>query len=504
LTAKRRAKNPAAAPAPSAAPSDLAFPYLDMLPEAEHAAFLRCAQNPIPTGLRFNPLKCDPAQEAALLAERCGWVLEPVTYCPHGYTLAPGSPTRPGSTFEYRLGRYYIQDAASMLPVGLFDLPDEIPPGTLVLDLAAAPGGKTTHLVSRTDDRALVIANDATSSRIPALRKALQDWGAARAAVTSFPGELFGQWYPGLFDLVLLDAPCSMENFHFTPGKPARAVSQNERRGLAKRQLGLLASAVQAARPGGQIVYSTCTLAPEEDEGVLDALLRLYPGAVEVCAVDRRAMGAAPGLSAFAGQAYAPEVARALRLWPHRTGTSGFFTARLTKTADLARAPANTPRPEERPERLGPTRMPARARRDFCALFLETFGFDLQACLETHRLELWQKENAVFAYPDDLFTRLGRIPFHGAGLVAADYYPAGIQPTHDWVTRFGGQFQRGVITLPDELLPAWQTGRDLPEMAGAGVPGRTLVVVVDTRGRVLGRGKILADRLKNLLPRSLV
>ena len=173
-----------------------------------------------------------------------------------------------------------------MLPVELFELDQEAP---LILDLAAAPGGKTTHLVSRLQDHGLVLANDASAARLAGLRAALQSWGAINTAVTHYNGERFGGWYPGAFDAVLLDAPCSMENLSPAAGRSPRDISDRERAGLARRQLNLLSSAFQAVRPGGQVVYATCTLAPEEDEAVVDGLLHLYPGQaqVEVAVVGR-------------------------------------------------------------------------------------------------------------------------------------------------------------------------------------------------------------------------
>ena len=159
-----------------------------------------------------------------------------------------------------------------MLPVELFE--PVILSAPLILDLTAAPGGKSTHLASRFSDRGLLIANDGTSSRIPALTSTLKTWGAANSAVTNFPGEKIRlNGFPRPSTIVLLDAPCSMENLH--PGdKNKREIKPAERGRLAQRQVQLLLSALQACKPGGQVVYSTCTLAPEEDEGVLDTVLQ--------------------------------------------------------------------------------------------------------------------------------------------------------------------------------------------------------------------------------------
>ena len=167
-----------------------------------------------------------------------------------------------------------------MLPPELFDLAGM--PEPLVLDMAASPGGKTTHLAALTGDMGLVIANDGSRSRIPALQIVLRNWGAANQAVTCLPGETFGGLYPDTFDAVLLDAPCSMQGLRSAESHSSRTITLNEIDSLAARQLRLLESALRAAKPGGQIVYSTCTLAPQEDELVLAALLERFPRQVRI------------------------------------------------------------------------------------------------------------------------------------------------------------------------------------------------------------------------------
>ncbi len=250
--------------------------------------------------IRINPLKFNPEIAIKEWAERYSWEVTPLPFCPTGWQVAG---QRLSQTIEYKLGGYFIQEAASMLPAELFELDQAAP---LILDLAAAPGGKTTHLVSRTADQGLVVANDASAARLPGLRAALQSWGAINTAVTQFNGELFGGWFPGAFDAVLLDAPCSMENLSPAAGRRRRAISARERAGLARRQLNLLSSAFQAVRPGGQVVYATCTLAPEEDEAVVDGLLRLYPGQAQLEDVSTRLGQPAPGLTCYGDRSFDP------------------------------------------------------------------------------------------------------------------------------------------------------------------------------------------------------
>jgi 16S rRNA (cytosine1407-C5)-methyltransferase len=282
--------------------------------------------DPLPTGIRINRLKSHPPSAIEDLASRYGWQVQPIPACKNGWTIH-NAHTPPGKTIEHRLGGYYLQDAASMVPVRLFDVDD---PHPQVLDMAASPGGKTTHLIDRTLDQGFILANDASKGRIPALRSVLSTWGGVNLAVTNFPGEAFGSWYPETFDQVLLDAPCSMENLRPTPNHPLRETTSDERLRLQERQIQLLTSGLSALKTGGQLVYATCSLAPEEDEAVIDALLETFPAALTIKDVSHKFPHPVPGLTHFNAETYHPSLKHALRLWPHITGMSGFFCALIT------------------------------------------------------------------------------------------------------------------------------------------------------------------------------
>lgn len=487
--AKKRAAPPA--------PEDSLQRYRALLGEDEFARLLAALAVPLPQALRANPLKVNPATAIRDWEARYGWQTQPVPFCPTGWQVLEAQTT-PSATMEFRLGQYYIQDAASMLPAELFDFAGLDAP--LILDMAAAPGGKTTHLISRAGDRGLTLANDSAPGRIAALRGVLRDWGAVNAAVTAYPGERLGGWFPETFDRVLLDAPCSMDHLRPGAGGARRPASQREREGLAGRQARLLASALQAVRVGGQVVYSTCTLAPEEDEGVLDGLLRRFGSALRVDDLSARFGRAANALSADAGRSFHPEVVNAMRLWPHTFGTSGFFAALLTKTAplDLPRQAA----PSRPVERLGWARLDRRAAAALEQFFAGEYGFDLPGVLARQSLALWRRGAGVYAFPEAFFSAFGGLPVEGLGLLLGEEHPAGFQVSHEWAARFSGAFQRGRFILPQEHTAAWLRGEDVPDTSAAGAP--SIVVVWDQEERFLGRGKVGAQRLKNLLPRRLV
>lgn len=455
-------------------------------------------QRPLYPALRINPLKT--SQEfTQQLAERYGWTLEPIPFCPTGWWVT-ANQTPISQTLEYRMGHYYIQDAASMLPAELFSLDPNNRP--LILDMAASPGGKTTHLISQTLDRGLVLANDSGLDRTTALRLILQTWGAINVAASRFPGEKFGRWYPDTFDLVLLDAPCSMQSLRSTESHPMRTISPREQRSLSVRQAGLLASALAAVKVDGQVVYSTCTLAPEEDEGVLDELLRRYRGSFRIENLSARLPVPAPGLTSAFGQNFEPDVQGAARLWPHIMHTSGFFAALITKIGPVS-LPSEPP--PSRPLRMvNQESLPKKEAAQFITDYLAAYGFDIEFVLENQDLVLWRSPGAIYAVPRAFLDRFANLPCQLMGLKIAEGKPEDWVPSHEWMSRFAGEIKAGRVALPTEHLSAWLRGEDASLQTMKPAPHNPVVAVFDMDGRFIGRGKIQNDRLKNLLPRRLV
>lgn len=490
----RKKKSSSQAITRSAAQSAALEAFEPLLSAEDFRAMLAELAHPLPLAFRINPLKVRAGAEQDW-AERYGWVLEPVPYCSTGFRVLQAREPA-AMTLEHRMGQFYIQDAASMLPVELFDLNGLENP--LVLDLAASPGGKTTHLSARLRDRGLIIANDSAADRITALRLVLQTWGSTNAAVTRFPGEKFGRWYPETFDRILLDAPCSMQSLRSTEAHPMRSISAREQKALAQRQASLLAAAFAALKVGGQVVYSTCTLAPEENEAVLDEILRRYPGCVEIVSLDDRLPGPAPALTEAFGLRYDRQVAHAARLWPQRFHTSGFFAALIHKTGSVD-FPQEVP-PDRPLTVVGQTPLDAAGERKIHAFFLDRYGHDLDPILREHRLELWQNPAGIFAVPETYIERFSGLPCHLLGLKLAETAAGEIIPAHDWVARFSGGFTNNTVIVPPEMVPLWLRGQDLA-MPG---PLDGAAVLFDPDGRCLGRGRVQGGKIKNLLPRRLI
>ena len=472
--------------------------YTNVLPNQEFITLSACAKTPAPPALRTNTLKIETLELANQLKSQYAWQFEPVPFCSSG--LRPVNlEGRFSTTIEHRLGMYYIQDAASMLPAECFDFTSMASP--LVLDMAASPGGKTTHLTALTHDKGMVIANDASRSRLSALRVVLQNWGALNQAVTSYPGEQFGSAYPGLFDAVLLDAPCSMEGLRTSFSHSPRAITPGERSQLASRQKHLLESALRAVKPGGQVVYSTCSLAPEEDEAVLDDVLRRFSRFIEVTPLPFELPPNSATLPEYAGQHFAESIRNATRLWPHIFDTAGFFTALLQKISPLpgeSELSKRNPREHHMPEIF----LTSKQTHTVQAAVTDTFGLNLAALMEEYFCTLVQRGADTWLFPYRLL-EIPNLNAVSAGILLGKQLPNSWLPSHEFAARIFARAQAGKVTLPETFVNAWLNGRDAQGFTLQGVKSGSVVLVFDESKRYIGRGKVLTGRLRNLLPARL-
>jgi 16S rRNA (cytosine1407-C5)-methyltransferase len=473
--------------------------FATILSPEEIQALRRIQQAPLPTGIRMNPLKGEPKAVMQSLAERYHWKVESLSFCEDGWVITGIGENTPGSTIEHRLGAYYLQDAASMVPVSLFDFSSAHP---LILDMAASPGGKTTHLISRCRDRGFVVANDASRSRVPALRAVLATWGGTNQIVTNFPGESFGTWYPETFDLILLDAPCSMENLRPTPNHPLRETTPDERSRLQARQIDLLLSGLRAVKTGGQLVYATCSLAPEEDEAVLHTVLQKFPRAVSIQNVSNLLPFSSRGLTRFQDQIFSDRLRSALRLWPHRSGMSGFFCALLQKTDSLPGEEGSPPKRDLVRTGLAPMENPLKSR--ITQGLKDQFGLHLLKILETHHLDLMQRQEQVFLIPQTYLDQFSELPYEYIGMPLGRLVQEQLEPAHEFISRFGSRATSGIIHITPQETRLWTAGRDIRHPQSDRQPKGQYLIVRDHLERTLGLGKLLPKRLRNMLPRTIL
>jgi NOL1/NOP2/sun family putative RNA methylase len=285
--------------------------------------FLAACGRGLPMAVRVNTLRATP-EEAVAAFESEGIDVEHVDWHPH--VLIPDT-NKPGSTWAGYHGWTHGQEEVSAIPATVLD-PQ---PGERVWDTCAAPGSKTTQLAAMMNDEGTVVANDNNLGRLSALRFNTERLGITNTVVTNRDARNFSlKPFDGAqFDRVLVDAPCSCEG---TIRKNPDALDDwnlGHVEQVASVQKGILRRAVQVTKPGGTIVYSTCTFAPEENEAVLDHVLAEEP--VEVVDYDLP-LEHVEGLTEWEGESFDPQVAKAKRVYPHHNDTGGFFTAKLEVT----------------------------------------------------------------------------------------------------------------------------------------------------------------------------
>ena len=291
---------------------------------AEWNAFARAMLAPRPTCIVANGARIGRDHLAAL----CRAEAMPVTHVAWTDAALRVPPdARPGRWWPHQAGLMQVQEEASLLPTHLLDAQ----PGESVLDLCAAPGGKAARIAIMLGGTGTVIANDKNAGRLAAIRDKMKRLGLPNLTTTVYDGADF-PLAAGPFDRVLVDAPCTAEGTQFAGGASFVASSKDFARKLQGQQRALLRRALRLVRPGGRVVYATCSLAPEENEAVLDAVLAGRDD-IGVRAVALPGLRADGGITSWDGAAFHPEVANAIRLWPHRSATGGFFAAVVERTA---------------------------------------------------------------------------------------------------------------------------------------------------------------------------
>jgi NOL1/NOP2/sun family putative RNA methylase len=275
--------------------------------------------------IRLNPLKAAP-EETLKKLQALGWTGTPYTWMPEGYSMdTPVELIRDSE--PVMKGAVFIQNAASWLPVLALDAQ----PGDMVLDVCAAPGGKTSHIAALTGNKAHIWANDSSKPRLMKLQANLERLGADVENLTLYDAQnLARQMSNQQFDRILIDAPCSGEGLRsLSSDKDVMGWSVAHIKRLQQEQKGIIKQAWQLLRPGGTLVYSTCTMAPEEDEAVVDYLLRSNDD-VKVVPLELQLPNRVPAMSGWNGRQFSPELQGCMRLKPSEE-IEAFFVCKLQK-----------------------------------------------------------------------------------------------------------------------------------------------------------------------------
>ena len=439
--------------------------------------FIAACQRPLRRSIRVNTLKISVEDFLALVAPY-SWQLTPVPWCAEGFWIERDDEDAVplGSTAEHLSGLFYIQEASSMLPVAALFADGNSP--ERVMDVAAAPGSKTTQIAARMGNRGAILANEFSASRVKVLHANISRCGIHNVALTHFDGRVFGAALPEAFDAILLDAPCSGEGVVRKDPDALKNWSVESNIEIAATQRELIESAFHALRPGGTLVYSTCTLNRDENEDVCLWLKAQYPDAVEFLPLN--------DLFVSAQEAITPE--GFLHVFPQIYDCEGFFVARLRKTQAVAPLPA--------PKfKVGTFPFAPLKGRDAAQLVAAAEKVGL---VWDESLHLWIRDKEVWLFPAEIEPLIGKVRFSRIGIRLAEVHNKGYRWQHEAVIALAGR--ENTFALTHQEAEEWYRGRDVyPDSTPSGDE-----VIVTYQGYPLGLAKKVGSRLKNSYPRELV
>ena len=435
-----------------------------LLPAAEGRDFFTSYDCPAHAGLRVNTLKISVEQFLRLWP----FPLEPIPWTTTGFYYA--RQDRPAKHAYYHAGLFYLQEPSAMAPAACL-APE---PGERVLDLCAAPGGKTTQLAAAMQGRGILVANDLAADRAKALVKNLELAGVRNAVVTNETPERLAKYFAAYFDRVLVDAPCSGEGMFRRDAGVMTAWREQANPVYARTQRQILRAAAEMVRPGGRLLYSTCTFDPRENERVIGEFLR-EQAAFSLIDIPKE-HGFMPGL-----QEDDCEVSAVARLWPHRLKGKGHFLALLTRKGVAEK---------EEPGPTGPLRTQGK-------LNLKTFGeFTAQT------LPGVAFTGIFLAYGEHLYVQPEGVPaLAGLKVVRPGFYLGQLKKHHF------APSQALAMGLKAEQAPNRISFRAGDEAVGRYLKAETVAataakgwVLVCVDGFPLGWAKGTAEGLKNYYP----
>ena len=452
-----------------ALPAQFVERVLADLGDAEGRALCEALEGDTPVSVRLNPAKTDGGALEVLAGA------EPVPWCAEGCYL----PARPQFTLDtdFHAGAYYVQEAASQF-VGLL-LAEANVTGARVLDLCAAPGGKTTLYASLVGDEGLVVANEIDRRRVQVLADNVRKWGTGNVVVTCCEPRVLGD-LEGWFDVVAVDAPCSGEGM-FRKDETAREQwSEGNVRQCAARQDDIMREAWRALKAGGTLVYSTCTFNRDEDEGTLERMLE-WAGDELVegpeIAVDDRWGILCGRVGAF----------RTFRFYPHRSRGEGFFAAVARKAFDAG----------------GRCRMPRSRRTAIVQADRATTAELARWVQEPSKMRFGVVADTCYGWYDaqaDAVKMLSEVvPVVCSGVAMGQIFKGSLRP--DPALAFFAGLNREAV--PAAELDREQALRYLRRQEVDAAPFAEGMNLVCARGRALGFAKRIGARVNNMYPNSL-
>lgn len=464
----------------------------------EYQEFLDSLSQERYQALRVNALKWKKEKEAL------PFELTPVPWAEAGFYYEKGDA--PGRHPLHSAGVYYIQEPSAMAPAGLLG----VQPGERVLDLCAAPGGKSTQLAAFLRGEGLLVCNEIHPARARILSENIERMGVRNACVTNETPQALAEAFEGYFDRVLVDAPCSGEGMFRKNEEACSEWSLENVELCAARQDEILDCAARLLRPGGRLVYSTCTFAPAENEGSISRFLKRHPE-YSLLPIEKKAYGEGCSGRPEWIKEPAPGLENTLRLWPHRIKGEGHYAALLAKAAlpmDEISGESSLLQEEQRRSPFGDTgtgrlrpgkRKPGGTKgglRSDTPEEWEAFSREYLKTELTGRL-LRFGEN-LYLVPEEL-PALDGLKVMRPGLQLGTLKKNRFEPSHALALALG----------PEDAVHVWKLSSDAPEardyLAGQTFPaeGEKGWYLICVDGCSIGWGKLAGGSMKNHYPKGL-
>ncbi len=447
--------------------------YRSFIPDFE--AFLEACGRPLPSCVWTHPLRATPEEVARAIAES-GSVPRP-SRIPGAFLT--DADWNPGFTVAHFRGLFHPQEEVALTAVPALD-PQ---PGERVLDLCASPGNKTAQIALAMQNRGTLVANEFRHDRLASLRGNLERLGVQNAVVVLGDGAGL-RLEAGPFDRVLADVPCSCEGTIRRYPHAAARVTEGSRLKLSRTQTHLLQRAIKLTRPGGVVVYATCTFAPEENEAVVTASLGSQGRVVPFdCPLPSQ-----PGLTEFEGESYRDDMVHARRFLPHLSDTGGFFVAKIV---------VDEPKPSRTKEREPINLMQEMGRDEATVLWRERFGvpahaFDGMRFYRRGAKVIWAAAESTEPGPDLAVEAIGM----ALSRVRVDWP----KPTTTACLQWGASATRNIVDFTPEQREAFLHREVVTFDAGAAADDG--FVLVRCEGAVLGCGLYLGGRVSSQLSKG--
>lgn len=442
----------------------------------EFNSYLESYKKPRFYGLRVNILKIS-VEEFLKISP---FHLEPVPWTSDGFYYQEGD--NPGRHPYYYAGLYYIQEPSAMLPGAVIG----VRPGDRVLDLCAAPGGKTVQMAAQMKGQGLLVANDINADRVKALVKNIELCGVKNALVLNETPHKLAKNFEGFFDKIMIDAPCSGEGMFRKDEDAIKSWEKYKCKKCCGMQWDILQQVDRMLKPGGIILYSTCTFSPEEDELMIEKFMDEHNDVYELLEIPKVG-GIEGGRTSWSGGKY--DFSKAARLWPHKLNGEGHFAALIRKKdKDIEKAAGQ--RNYEKSQIIS-------APNDLYAFNKELAEFISDNTTVNLNGHVFKKGNNIYYLPENC-PDLSGLKVAKFGWYLGEMGPKGFSPSHSFVIALSSEELKHKINFEagSREVNSYLKGETLIEPGEKGYTG----ICVD--GCCLGWAKQTGDMLKNLYPKG--